>query len=345
MTRQPINKLHFNKILDFLKNKRILITTHDQADIDAIASTIVFRDIVKNLFPAQEVYLYIPHLSQLSHTFLGKIAQKYPNFTLIFNPDFNFYEIDVLIVLDTNSLEQVFLPQNHASICSSLPCLFIDHHYPSPSFEKKHYYEYSIIKPEISSTCEIIFEISKLIHFDLSLPHKVLLLSGLLTDSGFFSHGNNDTVKRAALLLNHEISLDDIRSHLEEEISLSEKIAVIKGFQRVKLIRENDWLIGISHIGSYEAIVAGYLIKMGFDVGIVYSEKKDGFRISTRARSKLCKKQGLNLALILEASSEICKGNGGGHSCAASINGKTQLELTLDIILKKIIKALKEHPF
>ncbi len=125
---------------------------------------------------------------------------------------------------------------------------------------------------------------------------------------------------------------------LEEDIS--EKIAKIKGMQRVKLIRENDWLIGVTHVSSYEASVANSLIKMGFDIGIALSKKKDEYHISTRAKKKVCLKKNLHLGKILEEVSEEFEGSGGGHDGAAAINGKEYSEIILERILEKVKKTL-----
>jgi nanoRNase/pAp phosphatase (c-di-AMP/oligoRNAs hydrolase) len=100
--------------------------------------------------------------------------------------------------------------------------------------------------------------------------------------------------------------------------------------------------MGISHVGSYEADVASALIKIGFDVGIVWSKKTSEYRISTRASNKICSKTGLHLGKILEELSDDSKGSGGGHDGAASLKGKIGLENILKIIEEKILITLKK---
>ncbi len=333
----------FEKILPLLKSQEVVLTTHDQADIDAISSSIVLKYILENIFPNQGVFLYIPHLSKISRSYLDKFSKKFPTFKINLTPDPLPSIKEFLIILDTNNMDRVFFPENSPLNLINQPYIFIDHHHESLSNANQILKEYNLIFPQITSTSEIVLEISRALKLDLPPACKFLLLSGILVDSGFFRYGYNDTFKRGASLVNGDVSLNEIISVLEEEISIPERIAIIKGFQRVKLIREGDWLIGISHVGSYEAILATRLIKLGFDLGIVYSEKKEGFRISIRAKMNFCIQYGLNLGAIIESISNICDGSGGGHQCAASLNGKHHMQQTLDAILQKIIKSLKER--
>ena len=124
---------------------------------------------------------------------------------------------------------------------------------------------------------------------------------------------------------------------LEKEKEVSEKIAHIKALQRVKLIRINNWLIGISHLSSFSASAASLLTKVGFDIGIVVSDDKNGFRITTRAKKQVCLKTGLHLGKIV---SKINNVSGGGHDGAATLNGKIGLAESLDQLIDKIKETL-----
>ncbi|MHA1486875.1 MAG: hypothetical protein ACTSSC_06855, partial [Promethearchaeota archaeon] len=103
----------------------------------------------------------------------------------------------------------------------------------------------------------------------LPIPYKYLLVSAILTDSGFLKYGNTGTIKNLNSILQDQLEIQDVLPLLEREIDISEKIARIKALQRVKLIRINNWLIGISHLSSFSASAASTLTKVGFDIGIV----------------------------------------------------------------------------
>ncbi|TFG26826.1 MAG: DHH family phosphoesterase [Promethearchaeota archaeon] len=101
-------------------------------------------------------------------------------------------------------------------------------------------------------------------------------------------------------------------------------------------------MIGITHVSSFEAGVASILINIGCDIGMVYSEKKTEFRISMRAKKRICVETGLHLGKILEEVSEECEGSGGGHDGAASLNGKIDLKKILSKIIEKIKQILNQ---
>jgi len=119
-------------------------------------------------------------------------------------------------------------------------------------------------------------------------------------------------------------------------------VAKLKGIQRLEIIRVKDWLMGITHVSSFEASVASILINIGCDIGMVYSEKKTEFRISMRAKRGICVETGLHLGEILEELSEECEGSGGGHEGAASLNGKIDLKKILNKIIEKIKQILNQ---
>ncbi|MHA1688693.1 MAG: DHH family phosphoesterase [Promethearchaeota archaeon] len=332
------------KIIAFLKDKsKILLTTHDHADIDALASLIVFKHILTLAFQEKKKFTLHIRFSKSSQIYLHKFQQKFPEISIELEAHPLSSPIDVIIILDTNNLNQIAFMRELTSIPQYYPYFFIDHHVPTTMKQDNNLTEFNLILPQFISTSEIIWEISKILDIKLPNSFKFLLLSGLLIDSGYFMYGNNDTIKRAALLLNEDILIKDVYEMLEEEPSLSEKIAMIKGLQRLKLMKKKGWLIGISHVGSHEADLASLLVKIGCDVSLVYSKKRrKHFRISMRAKMKLCDQHGLNLSEILQSVSGKCNGNGGGHPCAASLNGLKSLERTVEEILKKILKILNE---
>jgi nanoRNase/pAp phosphatase (c-di-AMP/oligoRNAs hydrolase) len=125
---------------------------------------------------------------------------------------------------------------------------------------------------------------------------------------------------------------------LNRKIDISERIAQIKGLQSVELIREEDYLIGISNVSSFGAKVASTLIRTGFDIGIVHSMEKEKNVINGRVKKNICLKTGLHIGKIFEEMSEIFGGNGGGHDGAGALT----LNGDLDVVLKKIIKKIKQ---
>ena len=325
----------FEDLKNYLIDKRILITTHDSVDVDGFVSCLVLKFFFNLFYNKSYVFILFPEISKTTRDFMEKITIKFPKINISYVENIKTSKIDTIIILDTNNLNQV----NFDVLKSGIPFIFIDHHINLNKDYKGNLTSLNIIIDEFSSTAEIIFELFEYFNLNIPLPYRYLFIAAILTDSGFFKHGNNDTIIRVSKLLdnsNIEIYYQDILSLLKKKKDIPEKLAIIKGLQRVQLIHHGVWLIGITNVGSYEASVANSLIQIGFDIGVVYSIKKSKFRISTRATKNVCLKMGVHLGKILDEVSNECEGSGGGHDGAASLNGTNNFKSTLDKIIYKI---------
>ncbi|TFG24520.1 MAG: hypothetical protein EU529_03900 [Promethearchaeota archaeon] len=328
----------FEDLKLFLKGKKILITTHDLVDIDGLASCVVLKFFLNRFIDSSDIHLFLPEISKSTKDFIQKYTEKFPDITIPLEIEFKTLKIDIFLILDTNNLDQVAIPDINSS---EIPIIFIDHHLNLKKNNKRNI-SLKIIDDQYSSTAEIIYELCEYFNLELTLPYKYLLIAAILTDSGFFKHGNNDTILRISKLLSNQLDYQEILSTLKNDKTIPEKIAKIKALQRVKLIQEGNWLIGITNVGSFEASVASSLIKIGFDVSVAYSEKKSGYRISTRAKKYVCLKTGLHLGKILKEVSEECGASGGGHDGAAALNGILDLEIIIEKILDRIKQVLNK---
>lgn len=321
-------------LLNFLKDKNLLITTHDLADLDGFISGIALKYCFENYFPNQNMYLTFSGISKHTKSFVNKFSIKFPNFTFAFQEHVELTDIDVIVIVDSNNLDQIKLFNNFDL---EIPYIFIDHHLNLQKNYPGNVSSLNLIFDTYSSTSEMVLELIDDCNIKLPLPYKYLLVSAILTDSGFLKYGNTGTIKNLNHILQDQIEIQNVLPLLEREIDISEKIARIKALQRVKLIRINNWLIGLSHLSSFSASAASILTKVGFDIGIVVSEDKSDYRITTRAKKQVCLKTGLHLGKII---SEINSVNGGGHDGAATLNGKNDVEEILNQLIDKIKETL-----
>jgi len=320
--------------LKYLKGKNLLITSHDLVDLDGFISGLCLKFFFEKIFSTQNINLTFSGLSKHTKSFLKNFSQKFPEFNFSFQVKKDILNVDVVIIVDSNNLDQIKLFNN---LDLDIPFIFIDHHLNLQKNYPNNISFLNVISDNYSSTAEIVLELIDCYNVTLPKPYKYLLISAILTDSGFLKYGNTGTIKHLFNLLCDGIEIQDVLPLLEKEKEISEKIARIKVLQRVKLIRVNDWLIGISHLSSFSASAASLLTKVGFDVGIVISEKKKDFRITTRAKKQVCIKTGLHLGKITSGINSV---SGGGHEGAATLNGKINLEETLSQIIDKIKETL-----
>ncbi|MFX1391434.1 MAG: bifunctional oligoribonuclease/PAP phosphatase NrnA [Promethearchaeota archaeon] len=321
------------QFLKSVKNKRILITTHDIVDIDGLASCFTLKFFLINKIKNQGVSIYFSELSKRTQNFLNKFSQKYPDFPIYYLNTIDLSSFNIILILDANNLNQINLGNNKDIKDSGIPYIFIDHHYMN---NKSLMSSLNLIFDKYSSTAEIVFELIKFYRISLTNPIRTLLISAIITDSGFFKHGNNKTIHNISKLMDKDILLQDINFLLKKEIDISEKIAKIKAMQRVELIKKGEFLIGVTNVSSYGASVASTLIRLGCDIAIVYTKEKNQYRINTRAKKLVCIETGLNLAKILEEFSDKYNGNGGGHDGAAALEVDSESGFNINLIIERV---------
>ena len=326
-------KSKIDELIKFLKDKTPLIITHHLVDIDALATTQAFKFFLNQLWPSKKVFLTYSKFTKSTKRFISKFNQKYPKIDLYGDKECDLSKIDVIIILDTNNYDQVIINGVDDLKKLEIPVIFIDHHFnlnPSSS-------TLNLIDDTCHSTSEIIHEFYDLYSSELSPPCIFLLIAGILTDTGFFKYSDNNSIKLISKLLSPKIEFQEVKKLLEFEKDISEKIAEIKGLQRVKLIRVEDWLIGITQVSNFRASVASTLLNVGFDVAIVYSRDKTSIKITTRAKNNICQKTRLHLGKILNG---LHQGTGGGHNGAASVHIKDETDVILDDLINKIKQTL-----
>jgi len=320
--------------LKYFKGKNLLITSHDLVDLDGFISGLAIKFFFENLFPNQKIYLIFTELSKHTKNYIKNFSQKFPNFNFSYQINRDFSNADVIIIVDSNNLDQIKLFDKSDL---DIPFIFIDHHFNLQKNHSGNVSSLNLIFDNYSSTSEIVLELFDDYNIKIPIAYKYLLISAILTDSGFLKYGNTGTIKNLNSILQDQLEIQDVIPLLKKEEDISEKIARIKALQRVKLIRINDWLIGISRVSSFSASAASLLTKVGFDIGIVVSANKSDYRITTRAKKQVCLKTGLHLGKIV---SEINNVNGGGHDGAASLNGKNDVEKSLNQLIDIIKETL-----
>ncbi|MDH4123904.1 MAG: DHH family phosphoesterase, partial [Thermoplasmata archaeon] len=241
---------------------------------------------------------------------------------------------DNLVVLDTSGPEQLGKLSN---VNGDDRLIVIDHHSRNDHWKAKEY----LSDDKKSSCCEIVIEIiaeaGKSLHREVALT----LLGGILTDSGHFRYGNaNSLITFSKLMIEYNISMHDAISIIEGKTELSEKISQLKGAQRLRFTRVDQFIIATSFGSAFEASVCRSLIQLGADLAFVGSQRGEQFRISARASSTVVD-MGVHLGKILEGVGNETSNGGGGHPGAAGLSGKGNVKHMLDLCVSRSRKKLK----
>jgi len=313
-------------VQDFFSGKTresVLLLTHHNADVDGVASLLVLGFYLKKLGFKNYDYSAPKDISLQARELL-----KYADKEFV-DPEPENY--DIIATVDVSSPNQLSdLKINPEKLVA------IDHHQGNSLGGT------SFMDSDAISTTEFLYN-----SFDIPIDRKIarLILAGIVFDSAYLRYASTKTFQTIAKLLDEfELEYSEIISELSTEMSVSEKIARLKGAQRAKVVRDANSIIATSRVGSFESAVARGLVALGADVAFVASDS-DGARVSGRAHARFIKERSLNLGkYIMPEVGKLLGGSGSGHEGAAGANGpnKDRINEALDLCVKLVQKTGKE---
>lgn len=307
-------------------SKNILLVSHINPDGDTLGSMCGMYSLIKDNYKKNctmvlvsklpEVYEFIPYITCSS---------------TIENIDLS-REFDLVICLDVASIDR----------CADAQILFekakytinIDHHETN-----NNYAELNIIKPDASSTGEVLFDIAKKMNLKISNKTAVCLYTAIVTDTGNFKFSNTTkhTFETAGELLEYGINPSDIYQRCYEsyiknmvlfqsycvnkaEFLYDDKIAYTTVYKKdLEKYHYNgeDFTDGLT-----EKLRAIKTTEIAF---VVKELNSSASKISMRSRSK---------SIV-----NVCASfGGGGHKLAAGAVIKAPVEEAVKLVLEEIKK-------
>lgn len=312
----------YKEIADKLKDGKKVIMVHGNADMDAISSAYA----ISKCFPTCDIY------APCGIDRVSRFVQEKIGFDIIekFNPD----DYDLVVVVDTSSPEQFGLddftiPEN---------CLVIDHHQPSGKWKCDDFY----CDPSKCACAQIILGIIRENGIELTRDVGLMLLGGMLTDSGHFQYGDFTLLKDFAYILEKTgIQMDEALALTRTDVSMSERVATMKCIGRSKFDRVGDMIVATSYGGSFEASGCRAMIAAGADVAFVASQRDDRFRLSARATQEMVRR-GINMGDIVKNIGYETTTDGGGHDGAAGLSGIGDVEAILHICCMRTMDEFRK---
>ena len=302
----------------------IVVTSHKQADPDALGSAILLYYILKNI-SSSEITIVMPSLSKQTEKILlefkfQEIVQKATTSPLDVKKT-------CIILVDTNQplitdLASIFANDNLLSVWQTcMTKIIIDHHLlenPSTNTEVV-----PIIYPEYTSNSELVFDL--LIESKLPMPEKNILvvgLLGILFDTKRLQLAPATTLQNVATILSElQATLDDYIQYLDNAKDFSERVANLKTAQRNKLVvLQEKFLLSLSFVSSFESSSARALQYLGSDIAAVINRSKEEIRISFRATKRFNEATGIHCGELARIIAEQFNGSGSGHRTAAGCN-------------------------
>jgi nanoRNase/pAp phosphatase (c-di-AMP/oligoRNAs hydrolase) len=243
-------------------------------------------------------------------------------------------DYDLTVVVDTSSPEQ-FKP---GSVEVPEGSLVIDHHAPTGKWEGMHFH----CDSSKVSCCEIIKDILDAEGITMDRETSLVMLGGMLTDSGHFHFADPGLLRAfAALLEESGIGMDEAMDLTRSDTTISERIAVMKAVGRSRFDRVGDMLVATTTGSSFEAGACRALLLAGADVAFVCSQRDDNFRLSARTTQEMVRR-GLHLGKMLGDLGGETSTDGGGHGGAAGLSGVGDAEAMLNMCMSRAMDFFRE---
>lgn len=317
------------------KSANILISTHHNADGDAIGSTLGLALVLKkagknvNIVTPNEYPHFLKWMpgSELITVYKGsedkvkKMAE----------------EADLLFCVDYNDKSRLKYAAD-AVFSGKAPIVLIDHH-PDPM----KFADIIISETDIGSASELIYHVISHLGLQHLLDKDVAtaLYGGIMTDTGCFSFSCSypGVFEVVAKLIELGIDKDSIHSQIYDNYSdarmrlmgfcLNEKMIVIPEYHTAYISLSQEELSRFSHLpGDTEGFVNLPFSIQGIRLTAFFMERQGYVKISFRSRGRF-------------SVNELAKSNfrGGGHMNAAG----AEWDLPLEKTIQRFIDALPKY--
>lgn len=305
------------------KGDHFLITTHKRVDGDAIASTLIFADLLERLGKKHWILIddQIPHKFE----FVNRIDKIIPYDKL------GTIDPQILVILDASNLDRIGRVRKF--ITSGSTVINMDHH---PGNEK--FGTYNLVDTEESSTVELVYYLYSCFDIPFNKDTATTIFMGIMSDTGRFRFPN--TTYRSFMVCAEMVKLGvspcDVAEQLyynhtpETQLALAAALSSLEFHYdgTVSCMHLQNSRMGSNNLVDTEGFVDYLLQIKGTKVEFfMLEEKKDSFRVSFRSKCEVD---------VNEVAKQF---GGGGHKRASGcyVQGK------LPDVKKKILDVIKGY--
>jgi len=302
--------------------EQFIFCAHKHADVDAVTSAYV----VSTFFP-NSIFAIADELNSAAQSLLKHFNIK----PVILKNALKKYRDAKVIAVDTSS--KTLFPYNEILEQKREIFAVIDHHQRGKDvFEVKHMF----VDTDARACAEIIANTFQ----KVNEKQAALLACGILSDTERFATSREKTMEAFIRVYKaSKLSYEELIKLAFPEKPLSEKIAVITGLQRTKMIKQGKRIISLSHVGSNNGETASILARAG-DIAFVAQKEDNAVRVSARANIHV----DIELNKIMEEVASKFNGSGGGHKKAAGLIAYGDMDKVLDycaFVTKKELEKKK----
>ncbi len=292
----------FYTLIEFCRNKRTFIQTHNIPDPDAIGSAYGLKRLFKH-YGLSSTICYDGELDRIS------AAKMMDTFGI------EMYSTKELkdVMLGSDSIICVDTQKKAGNITdmTGFEVAVIDHH-PEVEYSRTYDYLYKDIR-KVGACCSIIASYFKELEVEPSSDVATALLYGIKMDTLQFSRGISDLDIEMFGFLHKYIDEDKMKSIETSGIIFNDLKTYSAAINNIHVF---DYL-GISYIpfpcpDSLVSMVADFIMSLKeIEVAVVYNVRPDGLKFSVRSE-----KREVDAGVLVSAALSGL-GSGGGHSAMA----------------------------
>jgi phosphoesterase RecJ-like protein len=309
------------------RSKRFLITTHTNAEGDALGSTLAFYRLVRAM--GKDALAVIADALPYGYDFMPGIDK-----ILKFKERIKDFDFDCLVALDCSDLERSGCMRKLKD--KNKPILNIDHHISNDKFGAVNW-----VEPHASSASEMVYRLYKKMRVAFNHDTALLLYVGIMTDTGSFRYPNTTSATHlaAAELLKHGLDVTEIHKKVYENIPLSDAriLAKILPEMREEMAGKIIWFQIKRNLLSKN--------KFSFDISdevLGFARAIKGMEVAVLFKENLSTRNEIRVNFRSQGEIDVNKiaqyFGGGGHKTAsgATIKG------SLDTVRMKVLRKVKQ---
>ena len=309
---------------------KLLLTTHENPDGDALGSLLATHEILTQLGKDALMFMAADEFP-LPHEY------RYMNFNGVLNTPPDDVDERTIVFLDCGNIDRMpvdFLQRDNLHI------LNIDHHHDNTRFGTVN-----LVVADASCTAEIVFNIAKLLEVEISMETADALYVALVTDTGRFMYENTTPAahRMAAELIELGVDVHDVYRRLYEDMPFSRLQLLSRALDRVQRLDGGSLTVtnltrqDYEETGSLETDSEGIVDHIraveGTAVAALVRDLLSDDRVGVRKVSLRATDGRVDVSRIARSH------GGGGHRQAAGFS----TELPLDELVEQLREGVEEQ--
>ncbi len=301
-----------NKFKELLNSsKKIAIFSHVNPDADALCSSFALKNIIKNNYDYKYVDVFID----------GEIGELYNPILRdeVINPT-PYEHYDLAIVLDCPNLARI---GNYQNLIKNIATIInIDHHETNEKFGTLNY-----ASPKVSSTCELVYIISKAQNYDFNNLIAKELYQGIITDTNCFTSSSvsKTTHNVVSELMNYKFDFDAIKQYYFKNNSPAKTKLLSQALQSMKYYNGEKFTVMKIPYETMQRLNASFEDTLGIiDNGInVSGTEVSAILIETQPNVIYCSLRSKGNINVGKVAKQF---KGGGSECLAAFQSQGEIK-------------------